>query len=159
MLENPRRGRQARNLTSNVPKILDLKSSSEQIFSKNCRWVPLCSEMKWSEPPSLSKVISFCSLIALALIYFGLTFLNKVASVCYFYWIAQNALPVPFSYQKRRQTNTEDNPSYCVNQLFIHKCEGWFRLKNLISRFQFIFTMYNGLQFLPLKINHYAFMH
>ena len=40
-LENPRRGRQARNLTTNVPKILDLKSSSEQICSKNCRWVPL----------------------------------------------------------------------------------------------------------------------
>ena len=49
MFENPRRGRQARNLTTNVPKILDLKSSSEQIFSKNCRWVPLfkiCSTMK-----------------------------------------------------------------------------------------------------------------
>ena len=41
MLENPRRGRQARNFTTNVPKILDLKSSSEQIFSENCRWVPL----------------------------------------------------------------------------------------------------------------------
>ena len=41
MFENPRRGRQARNLTTNVPKILDLKSSSEQIFSKNCRWVTL----------------------------------------------------------------------------------------------------------------------
>ena len=39
--ENPRRGGQARNLTTNVPKILDLKSSFEQIFSKNCRWVPL----------------------------------------------------------------------------------------------------------------------
>ena len=38
---NPRRGREARNLTTNVPKILDLKSSSEQIFCKNCRWVPL----------------------------------------------------------------------------------------------------------------------
>ena len=38
--ENPSRGRQARNLTTNVPKILDLKSS-EQTFSKNCRWVPL----------------------------------------------------------------------------------------------------------------------
>ena len=34
MFENPRRGRQARNLTTNVPKILDLKSSSEQIFSR-----------------------------------------------------------------------------------------------------------------------------
>ena len=43
MFENPRRGRQARNLTKNVPKILDLKSSSEQIFSENWRWVPLNS--------------------------------------------------------------------------------------------------------------------
>ena len=41
MFENPRRGRQARNFTTNVPKILDFKSSSEQIFSENCRWVPL----------------------------------------------------------------------------------------------------------------------
>ena len=32
MFENPRRGRQARNFTTNVPKILGLKSSSEQIF-------------------------------------------------------------------------------------------------------------------------------
>ena len=34
MFENPRRGRQARNFTTNVPKILVLKSSSEQIFSR-----------------------------------------------------------------------------------------------------------------------------
>ena len=34
MFENPRRGRQARNFTTNVPKILDLKSSSEQIFPR-----------------------------------------------------------------------------------------------------------------------------
>ena len=32
MFENPRRGKQARNFTTNVSKILDLKSSSEQIF-------------------------------------------------------------------------------------------------------------------------------
>ena len=32
MFENPRRGRQARNFTTNGSKILDLKSSSEQIF-------------------------------------------------------------------------------------------------------------------------------
>ena len=32
MFENPRRGMQARNFATNVPKILDLKSSSEQIF-------------------------------------------------------------------------------------------------------------------------------
>ena len=34
MFENPRRGRQARNFTTNVPKILVLKSSSEQIYSR-----------------------------------------------------------------------------------------------------------------------------
>ena len=44
MFENHRRGRQARNFTANVPKIVDLKSSSEQIFSENCRWVPLIYE-------------------------------------------------------------------------------------------------------------------
>ena len=32
MFENPRRNRQARNFTENDPKILDLKSSSEQII-------------------------------------------------------------------------------------------------------------------------------
>ena len=46
MFENPRRGRQARNFTKNVPKILALKSSSEQIFSEDCRWVPLIT-VKW----------------------------------------------------------------------------------------------------------------
>ena len=52
--ENPRRCMQARNLTTNVSKILDLKSSSEQIFSKNCRWVPLfsCTE------PNASVVVA-----------------------------------------------------------------------------------------------------
>ena len=30
----PRRGRQARNFTTNALKILDLKSSSEQLFSR-----------------------------------------------------------------------------------------------------------------------------
>ena len=34
MFENPRIGRQARNFTTNAPKILDLKSFSEQIFSR-----------------------------------------------------------------------------------------------------------------------------
>ena len=34
MFENPRRGRQAKHFTTNAPKILDLKSSSEQIFSR-----------------------------------------------------------------------------------------------------------------------------
>ena len=41
MFKNPRTYRQARNLTTKISKILDLKSSSEKIFSENCRWVPL----------------------------------------------------------------------------------------------------------------------
>ena len=41
MFENPRRGRQAKNFTKNVPKILDLKSSSVKVFSENWRWVLL----------------------------------------------------------------------------------------------------------------------
>ena len=55
MFENPRRGRQASSFTTNVPKILDLKSSSEQIFSENCRWVPLvnfCLRRRQLLPPS-----------------------------------------------------------------------------------------------------------
>ena len=57
MFENPRRGRQARNFTTNVPKLLDLKSSSEQIFSRkltlgapdktNC--FSAISEMRWQK--------------------------------------------------------------------------------------------------------------
>ena len=35
MFENPRTGREARNFITKVPKILDLKSSSEQIFFEN----------------------------------------------------------------------------------------------------------------------------
>ena len=44
MFENPRRGRQARNFTTNAPKILDLKSSSEQIFSRK---LPLGAPEVW----------------------------------------------------------------------------------------------------------------
>ena len=46
MFENPRRSRQARNLITNVLKILDLKSSYEQIFSENWRWVPLTQKTR-----------------------------------------------------------------------------------------------------------------
>ena len=45
MLENPRRGRQARNFTTNAPKIIDLKSSSEQIFSRK---LPLGAPDIWN---------------------------------------------------------------------------------------------------------------
>ena len=57
MFENPRRGRQARNFTTNVPKILDLKSSSEQIFSENWRWVPLNIPV-WKNRNGLFHLIS-----------------------------------------------------------------------------------------------------
>ena len=43
IFENPRRGRQARNFATNVPKILVLKSSSEQIFSRK---LPLGAPVK-----------------------------------------------------------------------------------------------------------------
>ena len=73
--ENPRRGGQARNLTTNVPKILDLKSSSEQIFSKNCRWVPL---LYFSYILSLHDVIiAGCSATFWQLLVFRATFLHS----------------------------------------------------------------------------------
>ena len=61
MFENPRRGRQARNFTTNVPIILDPKSSSEQIFSANWRWVPLfiCTDFNSMNLTLLSWRIQF----------------------------------------------------------------------------------------------------
>ena len=55
MFENPRRGKQARNFKTNVPKILDLKSSSEQIFSENCRWVSLTINRSYRRFPRISS--------------------------------------------------------------------------------------------------------
>ena len=57
MFENPRRGRQARNFTTNIPKILDLKSFSEQIFSKidvGCPWYH-CGSRKSACPHCLKN--------------------------------------------------------------------------------------------------------
>ena len=59
MFENPRTDRQARNFTTNVPKILDLQSSSEQIFSKNCRWVPLWNRHKYCKVQYYDTIFSF----------------------------------------------------------------------------------------------------
>ena len=56
MFENPRRGRQARNSITNVSKILDLKSSSEQIFSENWRWVLLYNYPYTKTPVELWSV-------------------------------------------------------------------------------------------------------
>ena len=47
MFENPRKGRQPRNFIQNVPKILVLKSSSEQIFSENWLGCPRFIIQKW----------------------------------------------------------------------------------------------------------------
>ena len=69
MFENPRRGRQARNFTTNVPKILDLKSSSEQIFSENCRWVPLtCGWCTYPRFIHRKKTVFILALVTTALI-------------------------------------------------------------------------------------------
>ena len=62
MFENPRRGRQARNFTTNAPKILDLKSSSEQIFPRK---LPLgAPELRVSSQniSGNSPVVQCCSL-------------------------------------------------------------------------------------------------
>ena len=56
MFENPRRGRQARNLTSNVPKILD----SEQIFSEidvGCPWNMLFMDPVWNSFPFCMRTV------------------------------------------------------------------------------------------------------
>ena len=47
MFENPRRGRQAKNFTTNAPKILDLT-----YFPENYRWVPLINHNGHNEQNS-----------------------------------------------------------------------------------------------------------
>ena len=61
MFENPSRGWQVRNFTTNVPKILDLKSSSEQIFSENWRWVPLLYTSRWTVRSAHTLLMNNCS--------------------------------------------------------------------------------------------------
>ena len=56
MFENPRRGRQARDFTTNAPKILDLKSSSEQIFSRK---LPLGAPDNHTEDLSGEFVVTY----------------------------------------------------------------------------------------------------
>ena len=56
MFENPRRGRQARNFRENDPKILDLKSSSEQIiFRKLSLGSPVLSILDRSRKKKTNK--------------------------------------------------------------------------------------------------------
>ena len=49
MFENLRRGRQARNFATNIPKILDLKSPSEQIFFR---------KLSLGAPEKITKIIA-----------------------------------------------------------------------------------------------------
>ena len=75
MFENPRRGRQARNFTTNAPKILDLKSSSAQIFSKNWRWVPLryfSVYRRWGTKKCFTKGIKtlYCNSVGFCSLFF-----------------------------------------------------------------------------------------
>ena len=65
MFENPRKGRQARNFTTNVPKILDLKSSSEQIFSEIVVGCPCLNALYLSlnvRIPCATLIYSSCGL-------------------------------------------------------------------------------------------------
>ena len=68
MFENPSRGRQAKNFTTNAPKILDLKSSSEQIFSRK---LPLGAPVKCLKLKRVSSYFAFPRTI-LGLIYISL---------------------------------------------------------------------------------------
>ena len=73
MFENPRRGRQASNFTTNVPKIIDLKSSSQQIFFRKLslgapEYLVSCPEftiLNWTSIQelvwALSDLRSYCS--------------------------------------------------------------------------------------------------
>ena len=74
MFENHRRGRQARIFTTNVPKILDLKSSSEQIFFRKLSLgAPVSTLNPQNENVSLS--VPFISKTPVAFIVFGVLLL------------------------------------------------------------------------------------
>ena len=77
MFENPRRGRQARNFTTNALKILDLKSSPEQIFLENWRWVPLITSTL-----CLKNVLLFLNGFGIRLNGSGYPFQKKLSSIC-----------------------------------------------------------------------------
>ena len=79
MFENPKRGREVRNFTKNVPKILDLKSSSEQIFSEKWRWVPL-------------NVVNLASFVTLT---FWLKKLLKILKILFYLYALYDMIGLP----------------------------------------------------------------
>ena len=80
ILENLRRGRQPKNFTTNVPKILDLKSSSERIFSENCRWVPLFFASSQLSRRTCAETLA--AMQATTVISVGSNYISPSASTC-----------------------------------------------------------------------------
>ena len=82
MFENPRRGRQARNFTTNVPKIVVLKSSSEQIFSLMYVGGNRCSEIC---SVNFINITTGCpvSLISCAISLIKTLFLHEISKMCF----------------------------------------------------------------------------
>ena len=76
MFENPRGGRQGRNFTTIVSKILDLKSSSEQIFSEDWRWVPLTTSRSCSDCKEMYKKV-WCTYKIVVLVIKPIAFLTS----------------------------------------------------------------------------------
>ena len=112
MFGNPRRGRQAGNFTRirNVPKILDLKSSSEQIFSKNWRWVPLKSGFDSRSRPFFNRLKLFIQLRD----HFHLYILSAVQNMSHFIW--EVVYYIQFSNHRRKsQTQILRRFVFCRN--------------------------------------------
>ena len=94
MFENPRRGRRARNVTTNAPKILDLKSPSEQVFSRK---LPLGAPEKGNVIPltavastasAISTCVHFCSVETTRLQILS----TKIRAFCSAFWRNSSAM-------------------------------------------------------------------
>ena len=80
MFENPRKGRQARNFTTNVPKVLDLKLSSEQIFFRK---LSLGAPESYTVQIGLNSVVK--SLLPISVDKSRKLFVAKILRLQYFY--------------------------------------------------------------------------
>ena len=95
MSENLRRVRQARNFTTNVPKILDLKSSSEQIFFRKLSLGAPESACACEKPLSTcvtyyfkASLVSTNNLSRMIVVFWNLT----RSIICYLYCLARSGL-------------------------------------------------------------------
>ena len=78
MFGNIKRSRQARNFATNVPKILDLKSSSEQKIDAGCPWFDSLS--------NLTPLHTFVSKnIDLYFWHLSREFYRRVKVICFFH--------------------------------------------------------------------------